>query len=506
MSLEGLYTYWLEHPSLWFFSNEAEDVYITRTYGNLLRQYARVSPHELLQGDPPEDHARRLVVSYVILFDQVVRHVARVDPESVRIHRAWYAQLAILGVDVLQEDDPMLQRICIPACLFLMVPLRNTNSYATVEQSITLMLDRWNHASPSEKRDYGGLVRRFLCASYIQRGRMLHPMTPLGHMHPLDTFQAILDPTRPWCPLYRVPSLLEKIRTSALWQKVHPLLPSHAWNQAPYVVSLSGDVSSMVLFMLCLAQGVPFCAVHVHYPQDPEANAKEALAETWSTGWGIKCYTRRFWDVPREDKVLYREAIRTLRRELYQRFSSTVVLPDSRHSETSFSTWRQLQVHRPFALCSYEEILTFATEFHLPALRPRTIREPRVPSSFPACEQHTSLLQQWILPTIRTHFVSYLGDSIPRTIELTLHPSMNTLTEEVWRLLFREWTAWLGCPAVSRKSIRHWISKVVLWQKTPKKKKSVSQKVVIHSQCVAWYARGSPIRIQQTAPCTRSFR
>ena len=118
--LTSLIDFWFdpENENMWFNATPKDDKMITERFSSLLSK-----PIE-------ETHNPQLKMAYIILFDQIGRHVTR--HYKVEYLNAYHQKAINLTWELLREDN-ILKLFSCQAIPFILLPLRHTKNLELIE-------------------------------------------------------------------------------------------------------------------------------------------------------------------------------------------------------------------------------------------------------------------------------------------------------------------------------------------------------------------------------------
>jgi tRNA(Ile)-lysidine synthetase-like protein len=323
---------WFQHPEWWFHTQPAVDAYLANTYGDWLKR----SPL-----DNSWDNSKDLLMAWVLIYDQLPRHMARVrelrepsEPSKLReppgeIER--YLEKAISLVRMVLDEFEMAESNLKTSPFsfsideftpqefgFLMLPLRHSK-----QVPLNHLAMKWSWKKIQRYWDQGDsasaeALKPFLVATY-QRSPMLDMTMDLKD-DPEDAFVFVPAPlashTNPkW---ERFETILDFFPEATLEGEPRPTPPQPLVFKdipsAPILVSLSGGVDSLVLLWSLLfgngktrqemrRVGTPALplrephAIFIHYCNRPDTE-EEFIREICRI-WGVPLYIRRIREIQR---------------------------------------------------------------------------------------------------------------------------------------------------------------------------------------------------------------
>lgn len=458
---------WVQHPEWWFNCSAEIDQHLTETYEHLL--------------DDAHDHTSP--VQYILLNDQLVRHIYR--NQSANHIIAYFLRKAcektreiLFALDF--YDDA---RFC-----FILLPLRHTNDPGDIFQAIELGWQRLENIGDTPT------LRRFLSAAYqrcpLVGASLVTDTTPYN----IGDFSDILD----YCPATLPTQMSSK-----------HLLCDHLSNLSQptprMIISLSGGVDSMVCSWL-LTQRYPtndIVAVHINYNNRPTSDKEAMLVANWCSLLGIPCYTRRLHEIRRKPcmehgmRDVYESYTRNVRYQSYKDAGgcreNMVVLGhnkddvleniftniaqkckfDDLDGMTEFSSQDNVSFWRPLLKVTKADIIAFARYHSIPFLPNSTppwsqrgqIRSAIVPTlnkwdgNFIDNMYDLSVMVKDLHGNLRNQVTQYLSTCCcvdERTEFITLRDITNT-TGVFWREVFKQTKV-----SVSEKSLKSFLERLTM--------------------------------------------
>lgn len=294
---------WFSHPEWWFNARPETDVYLTETYGDWLKAS---------QGEYSMDWTKDTWLAWIVLYDQLPRHMARVSAEHIPLIYTSLSKAIGLVRLVLQEGFELTDYTGAEFG-FLLLPMRHSNDCRLIFQVMKLTwvkmamdADAGNHASVKA-------LKPFLVATY-QRCPPLPfdlneypdwlqwiPAPQVSQAFPWDTHAPILASSRELLLEGETP-MTPTVPAWALGWK----LPSLASLTSPaLIVSLSGGVDSMVLLWILQTYypSVSLTAVYINYCN--RSDAEEAFVADWCASRGVPLLIRRFREIQRAPAMAF---------------------------------------------------------------------------------------------------------------------------------------------------------------------------------------------------------
>lgn len=307
---------WFRHPEWWFETHLETDRYLAETYGHWLDE--NVMEHSW-------DWTSDTLVAWILLYDQLPRHVARVTSKNVVYP---YLQKAI-GLLKLVIEDGLESQFRLHDFTgnefgFLMLPLRHSYDCKLTYQAMKLMwkkieLDKslGNHRDVEE-------LRPFMVAAY-KRCPML-PIQTTDHYTYRDVFQVFpISVASPPPPAFDWEKHQGVIAYTPEWMLDGEVqLTNDAWVRGwtipsgSILVSLSGGVDSMVLLWILKHHypEVSVAAVFINYCN--RSDDEEHFVRDWCASLRVPLYVRRLREIQRTPAMAFEL------RETYETYTRNV--------------------------------------------------------------------------------------------------------------------------------------------------------------------------------------
>ena len=303
--------YWEQNPRIWFSATPDDD----RTITTKLEQFITYFSEFDLATLPTADIQQK--VGWVILYDQVLKHVNRhrilIEP-NFKPYQAPF-NLAVQCKKEFGEYYEPDETLTDFQFGFLLMPVRHTHQLGHVKFVLSAAWARLqSHTQNGKPIEF---MRNYIKATYTRLAKFIIPCDPESYqdyqppasedMHKFitinmcelidlfDSDKAYLDPqcyvsegTNPQCyrdnPMntHMIKQLIKpqpnEVANNKLLTCMSAFMAGIGAGSAPLVVSLSGGVDSMVCSYLLWALDIPFHALHVNYSnRASEICAKEEL-------------------------------------------------------------------------------------------------------------------------------------------------------------------------------------------------------------------------------------
>lgn len=310
----AIYDFWQANPQLWFNATPADDTEIARQFEDALRN---PDPR------PPASLPIKELTGYIILHDQLRRHINRVImPKLPYLEPANFIQQCYDRYTIYASEFTDFE------IMFVLMPLRHTHQL----QHVKFVLDEtWKRLlHPATSPESRQTLKKYLTATYERYIKCcpdrdkssldiyqpeLEQNQGLEFIHILDP--AIKDsyiPQASWIDF--PPDLMD---SSKLIQQMSSFLAKLPTGSI-ITVSLSGGVDSMVCTYLLKVIGHPFQAVHINYTNRPECPQEVALLRYWCNILSIPLIVRTIDEINRprcmEPEINLRELYESYTRDI----------------------------------------------------------------------------------------------------------------------------------------------------------------------------------------------
>ena len=260
---------WLNNPSWWFSKTEKIDNYIINKYEYLLDLEANITQENFL--------------SYIVLYDQIPRHIFRHHDGNHII--LYFLNKAIDIINNYKNEVSNLNEI---EWIFFMLPLRHTN----IKDNILYVLNEaWNNNNKLFNNK--SLLKEFIIATYKKAnfGEELNEKISL-------TFNDdILD----YNPLQKINL---NFKNNDLINLNYNLIDKYVKKIG--IISLSGGVDSMVCLVYCMVTypNINWICVHINYKNRGVADDEADFIANFCYKHNIKLYVREINEINRNKCML----------------------------------------------------------------------------------------------------------------------------------------------------------------------------------------------------------
>ena len=310
--LTSLIDFWFdpENENMWFNATPKDDKMITERFSSLLSK-----PIE-------ETHNPQLKMAYIILFDQIGRHVTR--HYKVEYLNAYHQKAINLTWELLREDN-ILKLFSCQAIPFILLPLRHTKNLELIEIAkdhiLEIMEDR------GEDFPHYSYLKRFYKVTVTNIANMKEPTLITDNLTPeeIATIKPILDPES--IQIIDYPNFENNVKNHIFLKQLQESIAKDLINARHLVLSISGGKDSMALAtaLYYLRDKIDFeiSAVHINYMNRESSIAEENLVRYYVHDiLGFPLYVRRITEIQRarhsDDRAFYEKITENIRFRTYK--------------------------------------------------------------------------------------------------------------------------------------------------------------------------------------------
>ena len=314
-NLLELKDWWLNNDDKWFNSSELNDIEISKKYEYLLDVEYKL---EILLDD------KILGLSYIILYDQITRHIARAQNKSSN-YILNYLDKLLNFIDLFYpkfKNELEGWEFC-----FTLLPLRHTNIF--YKQKF-VMNETWEKISNLNKisninqidTKLVKIYKNYLEATY-KRANINEQVYICENktenindiLQLINKYNNLLDEVCYNC----LTKSDENINSDNIILKITKTCEQIKNKNIKYILSLSGGVDSMVMSFVLSKLGIDFVMVHINYANREETceNEKKLLLD-WANYIGHKLYIRDIYEINRQKCMKYEM------RNLYESYTRDV--------------------------------------------------------------------------------------------------------------------------------------------------------------------------------------
>ena len=483
MSLIDLYDFWFTHPDMWFNATTENDSIVTKKFKQLHDNHPSCMDFEML--------THKENIAYIILYDQITRHIYRDDSEKIQE----YLNKIIPIAQIFYHYN--MNNIMSHEYAFVMLPFRHTKDYNNFHYVVKETWKRINidNISDKDKQSY----IRFLNATYERYSRDIYMADTNQIICHIPTYKTNFD----LCDLnildIRCSSYLNHIKETYTADLDKTIL--YLNKDDTYILSLSGGVDSMVLSSILKRNNIKFVCVHISYQNRDECDDEIEILKNWCDMLNVKLYYRRIHEIKRKNcmdvglRELYESYTRDVRFNTYKlvgkilnydipkvflghnkddRFENILTNIASQSHYDNLTGMENVQVmsniefHRPLLNVTKKEIYEFSklnNIIHFPNSTPSwsqrgKIRDivkptlinwnPIIIDSFFNLSRELGIYTQFIKQTAQIS-----SDSIKKYGELKLNINNICFLESYWTFIFRDNNIW-----ITTKSNQNFIAKI----------------------------------------------
>ena len=308
-----LITFWFTHENLWFKAKPEDDQQIKEKFGDMIKDHPDLNTII-------ESNDYNLLLSNILLYDQIIRHVYRGDQEKIKLLSIYSLKLSLHCI------DNNLDQYFTPAqkC-FILMPLRHTFELQFLEMAFSKVRSyQQEHPSPYYER----FIKATIKAMSPIKAHSIEP-------EEIDTSlsdEKILSTLDPEC----VKNLTEitNIKKNDPIYKVFEIILKKLGNPKEVTISLSGGVDSMIssfiLYHLSKKQTLfKITAITIDYGNREDHLYEAEFVKRWCKLLDISHYIRHITELKRDrsnDRNDYEKITRQIRFDMYRRFGYPVFL------------------------------------------------------------------------------------------------------------------------------------------------------------------------------------
>jgi len=356
MSLEQLKIFWFSNSKLWFNCTKEDDILITNKFGELLN-----STFDTIE--------RKDYLAYIILNDQISRHVYRENKKKIKHHDMLALTYCSLLLDRIEEYLP--EERC-----FILMPLRHTFKENILELCLSY-IKKWS-GDPIYERFYKATIMALI---------KIKTNNDTIYNEQFFCFDSIYDISS--CKVDNFILNIDDIMNSELYKE----FIKHINCKEKLIVSISGGVDSMVCSLLayvyCLKNNIKLYAICIDYNNRNNQYLEIDFVSCWLNKFNIEFHVRKITELTRSlenDRDFYEKITRKIRFNMYKKLDAPVILGHNKDDalENIFSniikrknynnlfgmshqsTEKDVTILRPLLNIFKKDILEFAKNFNIP--------------------------------------------------------------------------------------------------------------------------------------------
>jgi tRNA(Ile)-lysidine synthetase-like protein len=306
--MEYLYEYWKNNQQLWFLSSPDDDKNITEKFNHLLN-----IKHKIEDLDTPLKWT-----SYVILYDQILKHINRhiinselcINNQLINLPFNFIENCYIKYIQFKYIIDDF-------EFIFMLMPIRHTHLLYHVK---FVLNETWERL---EKNKDNSFLKKYLIATYeryIKCSSVDNQIENIVKYEPDNNQNIIdyLDILDNKCINIKIDTKLKMVNNHKLIELMKSFIIDNKLNDKTIVISISGGVDSMVCSYLLKMINHPFIALHIDYYNRDECIKEEGLLKAWCSYLNIPLYIRRIDEINR-NKCMQFEL-----RDLYESYTKHI--------------------------------------------------------------------------------------------------------------------------------------------------------------------------------------
>lgn len=306
--LNNLYDFWFSNQKVWFNATPEDDEDIKLKFEDLFEK--DILYEELYE---PLYNSLKLKesISYIILMDQIPRHMYREDTELSKyiIDKSLNKIIPFVKKFYKLNSDKLTPN----EFSFVLLPLRHTKTY---DNFLFVIQETWKKIKSCNSEEDKNIYNRFITASYERYAKYAfeNDKEQIVHYSPQDRkgfTENIKDIIDTCCEYQEIFNLnFEKVHLDSIL--------THLDKDKTYILSLSGGVDSMVLSYLLKSNNIKFVSVHISYQNRPECQQEIDFLKEWCDILNINLYYRKIIEINRKDCMNYGL------RELYESYTRDI--------------------------------------------------------------------------------------------------------------------------------------------------------------------------------------
>ena len=292
----SVYDFWFEHPEMHFNATSDDDKIIASKFQDLHNYYSQ------LDLDCVKNLNYKESISYIILYDQLTRHIYRNNHDSI----SYYLTKIIPFVRYFYDNNK--DKLTNDDFCFVLLPLRHTNNSADI---FYVIRETWNRVYSGDTN-----LNRYLSASYSRYIKYNNDVDNLIYYQ----HQEVSSQQN------QIPEHLNKILAEScitgniLTKSTYELFnPKYLDKSKTYIISLSGGVDSMVcsilLYIYCLDKNIKKYAVCINYNNRKDQYIEIDMIAKWLSYLDYEFHVRNIDELQREtciDRDFYEKITRKI--------------------------------------------------------------------------------------------------------------------------------------------------------------------------------------------------
>ena len=298
---------WLNNPKWWFSKTEKIDNYIINNYSYLLDLEANITQENFL--------------SYIVLYDQIPRHIFRHQDGNHII--LYFLNKAI---DIINKYKNQVNNLNELEWIFFMLPLRHTN---TKENILYVLNEAWNNKSLYNNKS---LLKEFIIATY----KKANFDEELNEKISFTFDDKVLDYNPLQIQIQKINLNFENLNYNLI----------HKYIKKIGIISLSGGVDSMVCLVYCMTiyPDINWVCVHINYKNRKESDDEVDFIANFCYKHNIKLYVREINEINRNKcmninismREIYEDYTRKIRFNTYKAVNNSPVVILGHNKDDAF--------------------------------------------------------------------------------------------------------------------------------------------------------------------------
>lgn len=290
-NLIKLKNWWFLNSNLWFNSNDLDDLNITNEY-----EY-------LISCDFDEEYIimnKNLSIGYIILNDQITRHVARAKKYDKKYGEKYILEnlnkILKFSKKFYNFNKNILEgfEFC-----FVLLPLRHSNNF---NNQIFVITETWNKLENSFTNELINIYKNYLKVSYERAIKGSTNLYKFEFELINFDFINILDSK---CIKYlKDDSKVDLINDKLL--NICNNLKTNKNDSKKYILSISGGVDSMILANILYKLNIDFVMIHINYANRGEiCEYEKKFLSYWANIYNVELYIRDIYEISRPKCMQY---------------------------------------------------------------------------------------------------------------------------------------------------------------------------------------------------------
>lgn len=309
-NLKELYKEWFENKSYWFSKNSKIDVYLCDKYIHYINNINNILKFKI--------YDKNLLISCIILLDQLPRHYKRVYNDKVDCN--FYSKISIQFCKIVLEN---IKELSLNELCFIYLPYRHLNDVDNIYKIINIFIDKYNNSIGEDKITAKKYLYNTLNNIY-KYINVQHYSNTLNIQKWQDINKQIFD----------IKSITNNINTSDntktnLYLSIYKDILKFE-DESVIIVSLSGGVDSMVcLYILNIINKLKLknikkiIAIHINYNNRTECLDELNFINYYCNQLNIEFIFRTINEINREQCInnglrdLYEDITKKIRLDMY---------------------------------------------------------------------------------------------------------------------------------------------------------------------------------------------